>query len=145
MTMPRPMLIPVLLTCLATGVQAQSEPVCDFTGPTLFPELEEAKAAFLAGDYDGFFALSAAQMPTVDGTELMAGITQAVPDGFTGCTTVVQREDAGGFVQEVTVFQLPDDKGMIGLYLQSALIDGERAILQFTFNSTLDETLEKLR
>ncbi len=135
----------LILTSIATQGCTQTVPSCAFTGPTVFPEMEAAKAAFLAGDYDGFFAQAAAQMPNTDGVALMAGITQAVPDGFASCTTVVQREDVGGLVQEITLFQLPEAKGPISVYVQSALIDGQRVILQFSFDSTLANVLEKLR
>jgi hypothetical protein len=134
-----------LLSCIAGQSAAQTTPACAFTGPTVFPEMEAAKAAFLAGDYPGFFALAAAQMPNADGVALMAGITEAVPDGFASCTTVVQREDVGGLVQEITLFQLPEGKGPISVYVQSALINGQRVILQFSFDSTLSDVLEKLQ
>jgi hypothetical protein len=137
--------IALVLTSIASQGCTQTVPACAFTGPTVFPEMETAKAAFLAGDYPGFFALAAAQMPNTDGVALMAGITEAVPSGFASCTTVVQREDVGGLVQEITLFQLPEGKGPISVYVQSALIDGQRVILQFSFDSTLGNVLEKLR
>jgi hypothetical protein len=135
----------VALTSLATQGCAQTPAACAFTGPTVFPELEAAKAAFLTGDYAGFIALAGVMMPDVDGAALMAGIAEAVPGGFAACTTVIQREDVGGFVQEVSLYQLPDGNGPISLYLQSALVDGKRVILQFTFDSGLAVVLEKLR
>jgi hypothetical protein len=134
----------LLLSCMASQGCTQTAPACAFTGPTVFPELETAKAAFLAGDYAGFVALAGVMMPNVDGGALMAGITEAVPDGFATCTTVIQREDVGGFVQEVSLYQLPEGQGPISLYLQSALVDGKRVILQFTFDSALSAVLEKL-
>lgn len=134
-----------MLSCIASPGCTQTTPTCAFTGPTLFPEMEAAKAAFLAGDYPGFFALAAAQMPGTDGVALMAGITGAVPDGFASCTTVLQREDVGGLVQEITLFQLPEGNGPISVYIQSALIDGKRVILQFSFDSTLANVLQNLR
>jgi hypothetical protein len=143
--MPLMFRIAFVLSCLASQGCTQTVPACAFTGPTVFPEMETAKVAFLAGDYAGFFALAAAQMPNTDGVALMAGIAEAVPDGFASCTTVVQREDVGGLVQEITLFQLPEGKGPISVYVQSALIDGQRVILQFSFNTSLDAVLEKLR
>ncbi len=134
-----------ILSCIASQGCTQTTPACAFTGPTVFPEMETAKAAFLAGDFAGFFAQAAAQMPNTDGVALMAGITQAVPDGFASCTTVLQREDVGGLVQEITLFQLPEGNGPISVYVQSALIDGQRVILQFSFDSTLANVLENLR
>ncbi len=135
----------VIVCCIASPGCTQTTPACAFTGPTVFPELEAAKTAFLGGDYAGFFALAAAQMPNEDGVALMAGIAEGVPDGFESCATVVQREDVGGLVQEITLFQLPGGQGPISLYVQSALINGQRVILQFSFDSTLGKVLEKLR
>ncbi|NJM84608.1 MAG: hypothetical protein HC844_21190 [Tabrizicola sp.] len=143
--MPSALRLAFVLSCIASQGCTQTTPACSFTGPTVFPEMETAKAAFLTGDYQGFFGLAAAQMPNTDGVALMAGITEAVPDGFASCTTVVQREDVGGLVQEITLFQLPEGKGPISVYVQSALIDGQRVILQFSFDTTFANVLEKLR
>ncbi len=142
--MARGFVITGILCGLGSAGWAQT-PACGFTGPTIFPELEAAEAAFVAGDYPGFFALAGAMMPNVDGTALMAGISDAVPGGFVSCTTIIQREDVGGFVQEVTIFDLPDQKGPISLYLQSAFVNGERQVMQFSFDSALGPVLEKLR
>jgi hypothetical protein len=135
----------LVLCCLASPGAAQITPACAFTGPTVFPEMEAAKAAFLAGDYPGFFTLVGELMPNTDGTALMAELAASVPDGFASCTTIAQREDVGGLVQEVTLFSLSDGQGYIGLYMQSALADGRRLVLQFSFNSTLTAVLDDLR
>lgn len=140
-----PIRLGLVLSCLATQACAQTAPACDFTGPTVFPEMEATKAAFLAGDFDKFLALSTADMPNAPDASVMKSLVDLVPDGFASCTTIVQREDVGGFVQEVSLFELPDGQGPISLYIRSALVDGQRRILQFTFNSTMSTVLDELR
>ena len=134
--------IVIVLGMTAAGAQ---DLACGFTGPTIFPELEALEAAMLKGDYSGFASLVQAAIPTIDGAGMMAGITEAVPTGFVSCTTIIQREDVGGFVQEISMFELPEGKGVITLYLQSALVNGERTLTQFSFDSALTKTLENLR
>jgi hypothetical protein len=136
--------IAIVLSCLASPGAAQVTPACAFTGPTVFPEMEAAKAAFRTGDYPGFFKLVGELMGDTDGTALMADLAASVPDGFESCTTIAQREDVGGLVQEVTLFSLSDGRGYIALHMQSALVDGRRVVLQFGFNSTLTKVLDDL-
>jgi hypothetical protein len=100
---------------------------------------------FLKGDYDGFFGFAGKAMTNADGTAFMAGITAAIPEGFSSCATIVQREDVGGMVQEVTMFQLAGHRGFINLYLQSALIDGQRVILQIIFDESTSAVMESLQ
>lgn len=118
---------------------------CAFTGQTIFPELEGAEAAFLTGDYARFVGLAGAAMPQLDADALIAPLADAVPDGFASCSTVLQREDVGGLVQELTVFSAPEGAGLVVLYMQSALIDGNRRILQFSFDSDLNKMLALLQ
>jgi hypothetical protein len=142
--MPPFRLASVLSLLCMTSACAQ-EPGCAFTGPTIFPELELAEAAFLAGDYGRFVSLAAASMPQLDTEALIAPLSEAVPDGFSSCTTVLQREDVGGLVQELTLFAAPDGAGLVVMYMQSALIDGSRRILQFSFDSDLNKMLALLQ
>jgi hypothetical protein len=135
----------IFITALSLTTAGAQDLACAFTGPTIFPELEAVEAAFLTGDYAGFAALIRASIPSLDEAAITSGVAQAVPGGFESCTTVIQREDVGGLVQEVTLFELPDGKGTISLYLQSALVKGERKITQFSFDGTLTAVLEKLR
>jgi hypothetical protein len=142
--MPAFRLAAVLCILGLTSACAQ-EPGCAFTGPTIFPEIEAAEAAFLAGDYDGFVGLVAAGMPQLDSAALIAPLQEAVPNGFSSCTTILQREDVGGLVQELTVFTAPDGAGLVVLYAQSALVDGSRRILQFSFDTDLNKMLALLK
>lgn len=142
--MPTFRLAAVLSLLSMTSACAQ-EPSCAFTGQTIFPELESAEAAFLAGDYAGFVTIAGAGMPQLDSDALIAPLAEAVPDGFTSCTTILQREDVGGLVQELTVFTAPEGAGIVVLYAQSALLDGSRRVLQFSFDSDLNKMLALLQ
>jgi hypothetical protein len=133
------------MSVFATACSAQTTPTCDFTGPTIFPEMETAKAFFLQGDFDGFFGFAGKGMPQAEGLALMESIATAVPDGFVSCSTVVQRQDVGGMVQEVTLFQRSEDQGFIGLYVQSALIDGQRVIMLIKFDSLISAVTESMQ
>ncbi|MGL5009572.1 MAG: hypothetical protein ACRC6I_06785 [Paracoccaceae bacterium] len=134
-----------LMTLLSMTAACAQEPSCAFTGTTIFPELEGAEAAFLAGDYDRFVSLAGAAMPQLDGAALTAPLAEAVPDGFSTCSTILQREDVGGLVQELTVFTTGDGAGIVVLYMQSALIGEGRRILQFSFDSDLNKMLALLQ
>jgi hypothetical protein len=134
-----------LLSILSMTSACAQEPGCSFTGPTIYPEIEAAEAAFLAGDYERFAGLASAGMPQLDSAALIAPLQQAVPNGFANCTTILQREDVGGLVQELTVFTAPEGAGLVVLYTQSALVDGSRRILQFSFDSDLNKMLLLLR
>jgi hypothetical protein len=141
----RPYRLAGLLTLMSiTGACAQ-EPSCGFIGATIFPELEGAEAAFLAGDYDRFVGLVGSGMPGLDGQALMAPLVEAVPDGFATCTTILQREDVGGLVQELSLFSTADGAGLVVLYMQSALVGDARRILQFSFDSDLTKMLALLQ
>jgi hypothetical protein len=142
--MPTLRLASILSLLCMTSACAQ-EPGCAFTGTTVFPEMEAAEAAFLAGDYARFVSLMGAGMPQIDADALIAPLAAAVPDGFNSCTTVLQREDVGGLVQELTVFSAPEGAGLVVLYAQSALIDGTRSVLQFSFDSDLNKMLALLQ
>lgn len=131
---------------LVTAASASAQGTgCAFTGTTVFPELEAAEVAFLGGEYAQFAGLIGAAMPQLDVEALIAPLSEAVPDGFASCTTVLQREDVGGMVQELTVFTVPDGAGLVVLYAQSALIDGTRRVLQFSFDSDLTKMLALLK
>ncbi len=140
-----PFRLATALSLLCMTSACAQEPGCSFTGQTIFPELEGAEAAFLAGDYTRFISLAGAGMPQLDNDALIAPLTEAVPNGFTSCTTMLQREDVGGLVQELTVFAAPEGAGLVVLYMQSALIDGSRRILQFSFDSDLNKMLALLQ
>ncbi len=140
-----PFRLAAVLSLLAMTSACAQEPSCAFTGQTIFPELEGAEAAFLAGDYARFVGLAGAAMPQLDADALIAPLADAVPDGFASCSTVLQREDVGGLVQELTVFSAPEGAGLVVLYMQSALIDGSRRILQFSFDSDLNKMLALLQ
>jgi hypothetical protein len=137
--------IALVLSVLASQGSAQITPACAFTGPIIFPELESAKAAFLAGDYARFQELVGGMTADSDGNNWVTELAEQAPDGFSSCATVIQREDVGGFVQEITVFSTPDLIGAVTLHMQSAPINGQRLILSFAFNGKFVTALEELK
>jgi hypothetical protein len=140
-----PFRLAAVLSLLSMTTACAQEPGCTFTGQTIFPEIEGAEAAFLAGDYTRFVGLVGAGMAQADADALIAPLIEAVPNGFTSCTTILQREDVGGLVQELTVFTAPEGAGLVTLYMQSALIDGSRRLLQFSFDSDMNKMLALLQ
>ncbi|MGL4321711.1 MAG: hypothetical protein ACRCS3_12695 [Paracoccaceae bacterium] len=139
------MRIAAALSLLSMTSACAQEPGCAFTGATIYPEIEAAEVAFLAGNYEGFVGLVAAGMPQLDAAALIAPLQEAVPNGFASCTTILQREDVGGLVQELTVFTAPEGAGLVVLYTQSALVDGSRRILQFSFDTDLNKMMLLLK
>lgn len=140
-----PFRLSAVLSLLCMTSACAQEPGCAFTGPTIFPEIEAAEVAFLSGNYTGFVGLVGAGMAQADAEALIAPLIEALPDGFSSCTTVLQREDVGGLVQELTVFTAPEGKGLVTLYMQSALLEGGRRVLQFSFDSDLNKMLALLK
>jgi hypothetical protein len=141
----KPLQFAAALSLLFMTSACAQETGCAFSGQTIFPELEGAEAAFLSGDFARFVALASEGMPQLDRDALIAPLAEAVPAGFASCTTVLQREDVGGLVQELTLFSAADDAGFVVLYMQSALIDGNRRVLQFSFDSDLNKMLALLK
>ncbi len=84
-------------------------------------------------------------MPSVEYQPLFGQLEAMVPQGFDGCTTIVQRVDTGGMVQEVTIFNMPNNAGPLSLYMVAAPIDGKLTPLLFNYNSAVDEVLDKMR
>ncbi len=114
---------------------------------TPVPALEAAKTLFGTGDYRGFFNASTPLLADRDAQfeTMMGGVVKAVPSGFSGCATVLQRRDAGGMVQEVSLFLVADGGGTIALYTMSAPLSGEMKTLLFTFSSDIGAILSAVR
>lgn len=111
----------------------------------MFPILEESKALFLKGDFRGYLATVDTFFPDLDYGPLFEPLSALAPDGFDGCTTIAQRVDTGGMVQEITLFDLPGDQGPLSLYMAAGPVEGELTVLLFSFNGKLSVILDKLR
>ncbi len=120
---------------------------CALNGVQPVPVLETAKAHFLRGEYPQFFRVSTPFV--IDAEARYAGVMGKLPvlfkDGFADCTTVLQRRDAGGMVQEMTLFTVrPPASGMMSLLLTSAPIGGKEMVIFMTFNSQMTNILQEL-
>ncbi len=133
-------------TIFGARVSAQ-EAACSMENATPEPALEAAKTLFGKGDYRGFFNASTPFLTNRDAQfdTMMGGVVKAVPSGFSGCATVLQRRDAGGMIQEVSLFLVADGGGTIALYTMSAPLSGEMKTLLFTFSSDISAVLSAVR
>ena len=131
---------------LAGQPLAAQDLVCDGALAEPVPAFELVKDHFLHGRYPEFFA---AATPYVDNRDamydqLIGPLAKLMPDGFAGCATAVQRREAPGMVQEITLFDVPGT-GPLSLYLVGLLFRGEVSVMLFTYNSDVEAALENLR
>lgn len=140
------LVVPLALT-FAQPARAQT-PACKLNGVQPVPVLETAKAAFLAGKYQEFYRVATPYVPEARAKypELMGPLIALFPDGFPRCATVLQRRDAGGMVQEVTMFEVtPPQTGMVSMILTAVPFNDEAEIISFVFNSAIGPVLDELR
>jgi hypothetical protein len=131
----------------AVTTTAQAQSVCEMSGAVPVPLFEQAKAAFLREDFDGFADVTTEVMGD-NGRALDAPLKQLrglIPNGFDGCQTIVQRRDVGGMIQEVSTFTLRGQAFPISVYLLAIPIRGEMKIGYVGFNTSLVSVLENLK
>ncbi len=142
----------LLLAAAFAGAQAgpaaaDAPPPCALNGIAPVPVLETAKAHFLKGEYPQFYR---ATTPFVaDAEERYGDVMGKLPvlfhGGFSTCSTILQRRDAGGMVQEMTLFTVkPPGSGMMSLLLTSAPIGDEDMVIFMTFSSKMSRVLEEI-
>lgn len=73
----------------------------------------------------------------------MAAIASLFSEGFDGCSTIAQRTDLGGMVQNVVIFRGKPGP-LFAYWLSIPQADGYR-ILSFTINTSIGEVLSELR
>jgi len=132
----------IAATLAAGPALAQSE--CPPEGGIQVPLLETAKQDFLTGDYRGFHEKITTVIRNTDYDELFNPLIVSVPDGFSTCSTILQRVETGGMVQEVILYQLPGGT-TLGVYLMAGPVDGRMHVLSFQFSTAIGDVLEKLR
>lgn len=134
-----------LLTCLPGLAMAADG--CPPEGLPAVPTFETAKAQFLTGDYKAFLDTASAYIPDAASKydSLFGQLAKALPNGFDHCLTVVQRRDPPGLVQEVVFYYPPGLDAPLSLYLMGAEVDGTVKILEFTYDTTLGNVMDKLR
>lgn len=148
-TKPAAALVVALALALASAQPAQAQtPPCKLNGVQPVPVLETAKAAFLAGKYHEFYRVATPYVPDARAKypELMGPLAELFPDGFPRCATVLQRRDAGGMVQEITMFGMePPRTGMVSIILTAVPFNDEPEIISFVFNSAIGPVLDELK
>ena len=76
----------------------------------------------------------------------MGRLAELFPNGFPRCSTVLQRRDVGGMVQEITMFAIESpDTGMISIILTAVPFNDEPEIVAFVFNSAIGPVLDELK
>jgi len=134
-----------LAFCLTASVaSAQS---CTGEDSIIIPEMEAAKDALFAGEYETFGQLLG---PGFQGlpegaTEMFAPFRNLVKNGYDGCTTILQRHEDPGFYQDVVMYTTADHPTPIALLLTGADIDGAFRFLEFKLNTSFASVVETLR
>lgn len=116
-------------------------PVCALAQGTAIPEIEALNALVLAAKFDEVTAALSVRMGGL-APDLLDALAAAYPQPFTSCTTLVQRGEDGGLVQEIVVFEgtLP-----LFVYWVSGPMGGEIGPLSFNMNSNFAEVLQSLQ
>lgn len=136
------MIKPVALAAaLALGAAAAHAEGCAPEGGTVLPEVEALNQKILDKDFSGFAEGVKAHIG-VDVAQAMNSVAQIFADGFDGCTTIAQRTDTGGMVQNVVVF---DGKpGPLFGYWLAMSQNGKFRLLSFNIDTDLDAVMGKL-
>ena len=131
---------------LAAPVMA-AKPPCALNGVQPVPVLETAKAHFLKGEYPEFCRIATPFLSDAEARyrELFQQMAELFKGGFTDCSTVLQRREAGGMVQELTLFSIrPPGRGVMSLLMTTApLKEGEKVVFM-SFNTQLARVMEQL-
>lgn len=134
-----------LAFCLSASVaNAQS---CTGENLVIIPEMEAAKNAFFAGSYDRFIGLMGPNFPGLSDRsgELFDPLKRIVSGAYEACHTVLQRHEAPGFYQDLTMYYDDEVEGPVTVLLVGADFDGEFRFLEFTYNSSISAVLDSLR
>lgn len=131
-----------LAATLLGGLPALAqEATCTLEGGTPIPEIEAMNALVRAAKFDDL-AVALADRITGLAPDAFAGVKSAYPEPFTGCTTLVQRQDVGGLAQHVVVFE---GVNPLFVYWASASIEGKPGVVSFNMDSTFGPVLEMLK
>ncbi|MEM7320982.1 MAG: hypothetical protein AAF408_18405 [Pseudomonadota bacterium] len=117
---------------------------CPPENGTKFELLEGAKFDFLTGDYKAFHAKVSVVISGLDYEKLFNPLILGAPEGFGACTTVLQRVETGGMVQEVVLFEMPNGVPL-GVYMLVAPVRGELQFLSFKFSTSIGDVMDELR
>ena len=131
----------ILLALLSAG-PALADP-CPATGGVEVPLFEGAKVDFLAGDYRAFHDKATSVISGTEYETLFNPLIVGAPKGFKSCTTILQRIETGGMVQEIVLF---DTGGTpVSLYLMGAEMSGRMHVLSFRYSTSIGDVLGTVR
>lgn len=116
-------------------------PVCALATGTPIPEIEALNALVLAGKFDEITQTLSVRMGGL-APDLLDALAAAYPQPFTSCTTLVQRGDDGGLVQEIVAFEGVQP---LFVYWVSGPFAGAVGPLNFNMNSNFVEVLQSLQ
>ncbi|SMY06068.1 hypothetical protein [Flavimaricola marinus] len=136
----------LIAVCLLAGAPAAAQ-VCDPSPSEVVPNFEAVKQVFLDGVTRESLGPLLSKMSVSD--EMWSGMTTGLanyfPGGFTHCTSVVQRRDDPGLVQEIFSLRTEDEARSLFVYLAGFHMDGEVAVMSLSFQTSVREALEQLR
>jgi hypothetical protein len=115
---------------------------CAPEGGEVIAEIEAMNQMVLANDMAGYVAAIKGYIG-VDVTASIEQVAQVFTEGFEGCTTIAQRFDTGGMVQNVVVYH--GKVGPLFGYWQFYAKDGGFALLTFNLNTDITAIMADLR
>jgi len=136
-------------TTLALCLTANISLAQDCTGENLIiiPEIEAAKSALLATDYQEFARLLAKDIRSLTerADETFGPLQRALDSPFSACTTVLQRFESPGYYQDISAYQHDDVEGELYLLLVGVRIAGNFQFTEFVYNDIPGDVFDKLR
>ncbi len=139
------------MKCLTLLFSLLASPaLADICGPnkdTDLAVLEEAKAAFLATEYERFADIAGNYFPDVKTNfdQYFGQIQVVFPNGYDRCETVLQRREAPGFYQDLVFYFPKGSDAPMALLLIAARVDGEIKMIEFSYNTSISAVLEELK
>ena len=131
-----------LAACLSLAPLAARAEGCAPAGGEAVPSFQKMNQLLLDSDFLGFVAAIHAAIGS-DVSEPMHQVQGLFEEGFEGCTTIAQRRETGGMVQEIVVFHGKPGP-LFGYWM--GMVEGEDArILRFAINTDIDEVMSFLR
>ncbi len=106
------------------------------------PEVEAMNQMLLDLDFNGFAATVKQQVGT-DISASMPGAAELFAKGFIGCTTVVQRRDIGGLVQNLVYFD--SSVGPLFVYWRVVPVGAAHRLISFSVNTDMDKVFDHLQ
>jgi len=136
-----------LILALLAGTSAATAGPCGPDRDTDIPVFEEAKAAFLATEYETFADIAGAYFPDIKTNfDTYFGQIQVVfPNGYESCQTILQRRESPGFHQELVFYFPRGHDAPMALLLIAADVGGKARLIEFTYNTSISAVLDELK